>query len=500
MIVASDLMRARATADALAGADRARRSAPTLGCARPMPGEWQGLTRTRDRGARSAIRCCSGPRDRTSGRAAGRPGARWPSAWWRPSTTPWPTSSRARPSSWPRTAARRAPPSGRCWACRLSTGAPLGVLANCAWSVLQENTGGYRAVVAAAGVQRRLAARACPRRRPLRPSCMLCQHRYGAVAQLVAHLHGMEGVRGSNPLSSTTRRLSRIPGQARAVLAPTRADRTGLSCPECGTNGLGAIGCRLPERHERPGRVRRRRRRRWRARPTRCAIALGKVTPQQLADRRSGHQGRRPTRPRAPTDGTVDAEQRQADQAQDREDHLERPHVRREVQPARDQVGGDRRAADGRDRVHRRAPCRGQESGDRARKRPASSSQHDRPAGRCGDDDLVPRRIQPAAGRASRAALRAPGRAACRRSAGPGDMAVRAGDQPAVLHDREGIDQAHPCRAGHELRHDRVRATSAKPSPLRPCTSAPAATASAMQRDRSGLHGHPSPLASCRAR
>ena len=28
---------------------------------------------------------------------------------------------------------------------------------------------------------------------------------YGAVAQLVAHLHGMEGVRGSNPLSSTFR-------------------------------------------------------------------------------------------------------------------------------------------------------------------------------------------------------------------------------------------------------------------------------------------------------
>jgi hypothetical protein len=25
----------------------------------------------------------------------------------------------------------------------------------------------------------------------------------GAVAQLVAHLHGMEGVRGSSPLSST---------------------------------------------------------------------------------------------------------------------------------------------------------------------------------------------------------------------------------------------------------------------------------------------------------
>ncbi|CAD5996393.1 protein of unknown function [Agreia sp. COWG] len=26
---------------------------------------------------------------------------------------------------------------------------------------------------------------------------------FGAVAQLVAHLHGMQGVRGSNPLSST---------------------------------------------------------------------------------------------------------------------------------------------------------------------------------------------------------------------------------------------------------------------------------------------------------
>jgi hypothetical protein len=25
----------------------------------------------------------------------------------------------------------------------------------------------------------------------------------GAIAQLVAHLHGMQGVRGSNPLSST---------------------------------------------------------------------------------------------------------------------------------------------------------------------------------------------------------------------------------------------------------------------------------------------------------
>ncbi len=29
------------------------------------------------------------------------------------------------------------------------------------------------------------------------------QQEYGAVAQLVAHLHGMQGVRGSSPLSST---------------------------------------------------------------------------------------------------------------------------------------------------------------------------------------------------------------------------------------------------------------------------------------------------------
>ena len=29
------------------------------------------------------------------------------------------------------------------------------------------------------------------------------QRKFGAVAQLVAHLHGMQGVRGSSPLSST---------------------------------------------------------------------------------------------------------------------------------------------------------------------------------------------------------------------------------------------------------------------------------------------------------
>jgi hypothetical protein len=33
------------------------------------------------------------------------------------------------------------------------------------------------------------------------------QQEYGAVAQLVAHLHGMQGVRGSSPLSSTKKVL-----------------------------------------------------------------------------------------------------------------------------------------------------------------------------------------------------------------------------------------------------------------------------------------------------
>jgi hypothetical protein len=31
--------------------------------------------------------------------------------------------------------------------------------------------------------------------------------KFGAVAQLVAHLHGMQGVRGSSPLSSTEKPL-----------------------------------------------------------------------------------------------------------------------------------------------------------------------------------------------------------------------------------------------------------------------------------------------------
>ena len=33
---------------------------------------------------------------------------------------------------------------------------------------------------------------------------------FGAVAQLVAHLHGMQGVRGSSPLSSTLRVVTSV--------------------------------------------------------------------------------------------------------------------------------------------------------------------------------------------------------------------------------------------------------------------------------------------------
>ena len=54
-----------------------------------------------------------------------------------------------------------------------------------------------------------LSSTTCPTRRELHDSalcCILykvCRADIGAMAQLVAHLHGMERVRGSNPLSST---------------------------------------------------------------------------------------------------------------------------------------------------------------------------------------------------------------------------------------------------------------------------------------------------------
>ena len=46
----------------------------------------------------------------------------------------------------------------------------------------------------------------------------------GAVAQLVAHLHGMQGVRGSSPLSSTMR----VNGAALSFDVGTKAPSTTL--------------------------------------------------------------------------------------------------------------------------------------------------------------------------------------------------------------------------------------------------------------------------------
>ncbi|MEY3165507.1 MAG: hypothetical protein RLZZ291_24 [Actinomycetota bacterium] len=44
-----------------------------------------------------------------------------------------------------------------------------------------------------------------------RSSGKVCRARkFGAIAQLVAHLHGMQGVRGSSPLSSTDKQLKRV--------------------------------------------------------------------------------------------------------------------------------------------------------------------------------------------------------------------------------------------------------------------------------------------------
>ena len=54
---------------------------------------------------------------------------------------------------------------------------------------------------------------------------------FGAVAQLVAHLHGMEGVRGSSPLSSTDRAASR------AEAARSRSHGSGGGGPDTSRAG-----------------------------------------------------------------------------------------------------------------------------------------------------------------------------------------------------------------------------------------------------------------------
>ena len=68
----------------------------------------------------------------------------------------------------------------------------------------------------------------------------------GAVAQLAEHLHGMQGVRGSNPLSSTTTtpQLTASPLNYRRLLGlpdcPIRATRTRHSvlCHSCWRRAL----------------------------------------------------------------------------------------------------------------------------------------------------------------------------------------------------------------------------------------------------------------------
>jgi hypothetical protein len=57
------------------------------------------------------------------------------------------------------------------------------------------------------------------------------RNEFGAVAQLVAHLHGMQGVRGSSPLSSTTNNA-----KGRAV------PRGGPFCMPVGARRLPAAG------------------------------------------------------------------------------------------------------------------------------------------------------------------------------------------------------------------------------------------------------------------
>jgi hypothetical protein len=54
-------------------------------------------------------------------------------------------------------------------------------------------------------------ARLCKPATPVVPTSAAEPGTIGAVAQLVAHLHGMQGVRGSSPLSSTKKATFETP-------------------------------------------------------------------------------------------------------------------------------------------------------------------------------------------------------------------------------------------------------------------------------------------------
>ena len=119
--------------------------------------------------------------------------------------------------------------AGRAGMCRL-LGLPFehwrsfGSLDNCAWAVLHRHrAGGYWRVAeydVQAPVTTRSTAPSCERRfRDVADRLVVCRgsrsgvedpaaHPRGALAQLVARFHGMEEVRGSNPLSSTSKRPS----------------------------------------------------------------------------------------------------------------------------------------------------------------------------------------------------------------------------------------------------------------------------------------------------
>ena len=135
-----------------------------------------------------------------------------------------------------RRARRRRPGRGvlRSWASRVETWGSFGGLNNCAWSVLEEVAVRQHDAVADRRVERRHTARAGDVRRRaarfgsavperLRSVTGLRADEHGAMAQLVARFHGMEEVRGSNPLSSTTR--SRPPPHGGADACRQRLDR-----------------------------------------------------------------------------------------------------------------------------------------------------------------------------------------------------------------------------------------------------------------------------------
>jgi len=141
-IRSSDLSRARATADALAGITGLAVT-DDVDLRETYAGEWQGLTRTEleERFGADLQQWAAGAEIRPGGRW--RRAARWLLAWWLQWTATWRT--------WPPGetlvvathggAARAA--IGSLLGLPIEHWAALGVLANCAWSVLEENTSAH---------------------------------------------------------------------------------------------------------------------------------------------------------------------------------------------------------------------------------------------------------------------------------------------------------------------------------------------------------------------